>query len=390
MLRDIIFERLTVSSLDRIVKYLDWNPSVSDSSTTRLSDLSDEERFAWLDRNRTKIEDKISQVGSPFLSDVFGTRKSYHQIVRDLGGQLGVEGAYTKGIEQLEKETVNKVLNDTLVRLKPEEKQEFVSKIKELECRQAPSINDKRFAAFADLSAEHLFGLGGSTDLAKLFALAAGPILGPLILAVPRRDSPNYEKLLPVVVRIAAERALEEPPQGTVSQDDVNREVEKWPPFAGLCPSSKDAFETAVQHHLSAAANQSRRDSDLRTAAFYFSKAVECELREKVFEPFRVHILNSRPRDPLINKCGDPDKYLNSYVDGDERITFGQMRISMIYVNTLNIYIQNHFQQLRSPAILGKLNKLVPLCNAEKHDRLDPQLAAQARELAKSVIEAMN
>ena len=62
----------------------------------------------------------------------------------------------------------------------------------------------------------------------------------------------------------------------------------------------------------------------------------------------------------------------------------------MIYVNTLNIYIQNHFQQLRSPAILGKLNKLVPLCNAEKHDRLDPQLAAQARELAKSVIEAMN
>lgn len=390
MARDIIFERLTVSSLDRIVKYLDWNPSVSDSSTTLLSDFSDEERIAWLDRNRAKIEDQISRVGTPSLRNPFGAGKSYHQIVRDLATQLGVEGSEADSTEQLEQKTANKIWMDVLDHLNPEEKQEFISKVKDSASRQAPSINNKQFAAFADLSSEYQSDLGGPAKLPPLTYLLGG-LLGTAIFAIQEMDGRNYKKLLPVVIRIAAERTVEKPPHGTVSQEEVNREVENWPPFAGLCPSSKDAFETALQHLLGAAANQSRRDSDLRTAAFYFSKAVECQLRKRVFEPFRVQVLNSQPRDPLINQRGESDGFLGAFVDGEGKgITLGQMVNSMKFVRTLFLYVQNQFPRLLSLAILEKLEHLVKLRNREGHEYLDPQLAAQARELAESVIEAMN
>lgn len=202
---------------------------------------------------------------------------------------------------------------------------------------------------------------------------------------------PNYKKLLPVVIRIAAERTVEKPPHGTVSQDDVNREVENWPPFAGLCPSSKDAFETALQHLLGAAANQSRRDSDLRTAAFYFSKAVECQMRKRVSEPFRVQVLNSQPRDPLINQRRESDSFLNAFLDGEGKgITLGRMVNSMKFVRMLSLYVQKHFPRLLTAEILGKLNRLVPLRNNEADETSDPQLAAQARALAESVIVALN
>lgn len=179
--------------------------------------------------------------------------------------------------------------------------------------------------------------------------------------------------------------------RSTISQAAVDEELQKWPPSAGLCPSSKEAFETALQHHLGAAAGQDRRDRDLRTAAFYFSKAVECQLRKRVFEPFRVQVLNSQPRDPLINLRGVPDKFLNAYVDDEHNgITFGQMVNSMKFVRTLNTYVQKHFPRLLSSAILGNLRHLVPLRNAETHETSDPQLAARARALAESVIEAMD
>jgi uncharacterized protein YaaW (UPF0174 family)/predicted DNA binding CopG/RHH family protein len=231
MAREIIFERLTVSSLDQIVKYLRWDPSVSESPKRLLSDLSDEERRKWLDGNRAEIEDRVSWVGTPIFSYALGKKKSYHQIVRDLAAQIGAEGTGTESIEQLEKVIVHQVWKDILARMKPEEKQEFISRIKELASRQAPLIN-RELAAFAELSAEQLSDFGvymlastlldtlnsalgirpGSaafTGLSAFIIGATGPILWPAmgLLAIQKMVSPNYKKLLPVVILIAAERA---------------------------------------------------------------------------------------------------------------------------------------------------------------------------------------
>jgi hypothetical protein len=178
--------------------------------------------------------------------------------------------------------------------------------------------------------------------------------------------------------------------QASVPQAAVDEEVQKFRLSPKLCPSAKKAYENGCRNRLRADANQSASESDLCTSALYFVKAVECQMREKVFAPFRIQVLDSAQRDTLLNQRGDPDEYLSRYVDGDERITLGQMMNSIRYVRTLNIYVQKHFPRLLSPEILGKLKHLVSLRNAETHETSDPQLAAQARALAESVIEAMS
>jgi tetratricopeptide (TPR) repeat protein len=179
--------------------------------------------------------------------------------------------------------------------------------------------------------------------------------------------------------------------QSTVSQTAVDTKVQNFRFSSQLCPSSKKALEVACRCELraDADADQSARDADLCISAFYYAKVVERELKEKVFEPFRAEVLNSDLGVEITQQLRTGDGPLDTYIYHNKRLALGQM-ISVIGASGLKGFLQkNRFRRLRYQPILKNLNELNHLRNEERHADLDPKLAARARTLAQSVIEAM-
>jgi hypothetical protein len=178
-----------------------------------------------------------------------------------------------------------------------------------------------------------------------------------------------------------------------VLQAAVDKEVAKRAYYPGLCAFAKEALETAVQHEWSADENQKMRDRNLRIEATCYAQVVEFELKDKIFQPFRMRILDSGQTDQLADQRGNRDEKLDSYVYQGRELTFGEMIGAIKFVPMVN-YVQKKCRRLRASAILEKwkqeMRQLNSLRRPAVHGSLNPQLAAQARELAESVIEAMN
>lgn len=228
MNHDSIFQTLHVETLNQIVEHLKWNPLVSPSPSKALAQLNTAERLDWLNEHRPDLEEHISWVGTPIFSYALGNGKSYSQIVADLAEQLDVKVAAGASIAEIEIGLLEKLWADTLARLTVEQREELMAKVAE---QFGPSVK-KELVGFAGLAAAQLSGFGvyvlGSTllgainsalglglsfgaftGLSSVISLVIGPIgwaaLG--LYTIRKLGSPNYKKLLPVVILIASERA---------------------------------------------------------------------------------------------------------------------------------------------------------------------------------------
>jgi uncharacterized protein YaaW (UPF0174 family) len=252
MNHDPIFETLRIETLSQIAGHLSWNPLVSASPAKGLSQLDATDRLDWLSTHRSDLEEHISWVGTPIFSYALGNGKSYRQIVADLAEQLGVKVAAGASVAEVELLLLEKLWTDALARLTDEQREELMANIA---VRFGPSVK-KELLGFAGLAAAQLSGFGvyvlGSTllgavnsalglglsfgaftGLSSVISLVIGPIgwaaLG--LYTIRKLGSPNYKKLLPVIILVASERAgglQQRTQQITSASQPVTATVAPW------------------------------------------------------------------------------------------------------------------------------------------------------------------
>ena len=233
--REPVFLELPPSTLEQIGCYLAWNPVASTASARLLSQLAADEKRSWLHAHRQELEDQFSWVGTPIFSYAVGNRRSYREVVIALAEQVRAEISHSDPTADIETKIVSKVWNDALSRLRPEQRDELLSRANALAKANRTSLG-KEAGALATLSVAQMsgfgvyifgstllgainsalglgLGFGAFTGLSSLISLVIGPLgwASVGLMALRKLGAPNYRKLLPVVVLIAAERALATP-----------------------------------------------------------------------------------------------------------------------------------------------------------------------------------
>jgi len=228
MKHSAIFQALPPAVLLEAAPYLDFNPQTSASPMTWLRSLTSADQEAWLDLNRSSIEEHFCSVGSWS----FGTPKTYEEVVGELAQKIGVSCANARDVTTVETAIVTKVWNDALAKMMPEQLAKIRTRLEELASNYGKSLG-MEFSGFAALSAAQLSGFGvyllGSTllgsingmlglglsfgaftGLSSLISTVIGPVgwaaLG--LATIVKLGSPNYKKILPVVLLIATSRGL--------------------------------------------------------------------------------------------------------------------------------------------------------------------------------------
>ena len=231
MAADDIFGALTPEVLEQIAAYLKWDPLVATAPARLLSQSSGEVRKHWLNFHRAELQDYISWVGTPIFSYAMGKKKDYRDILCDLANLLGVVADPHMSSAQLESAIVQKTWADTLNKLTPEKRATLVTQVEQEAAKYGKSLKSNA-AGFAGLAAAQMsgfgvymlgstllgainsalglgLGFGAFTGLSSAISLVIGPIgwaaLG--LYSIRKLGAPNYKKLLPAVILIAASRA---------------------------------------------------------------------------------------------------------------------------------------------------------------------------------------
>ena len=228
MMHDSIFDSLTPAQLSQICKLMSFDPVVSSQPFKFLSGLSDEEALSWLKQNPLAIEREITRLGSWS----FGEDKNYREIVRDLAKKMGVSIKPADTLEQVERLLIVKIWNDAVSKLTPEQTEELKERAQQIASDYGKSLG-KEMTGFAALTAAQMSGFGiymlgstllgavnGALGLGLSFGVFTGlsslisTVIGPIgwaavgMFAIVKLGAPNYKKLLPAVIFIAAQRPL--------------------------------------------------------------------------------------------------------------------------------------------------------------------------------------
>lgn len=217
---DEIFYSLQPEALSQVAGYLRWDPEVSSSPFTLLSQLSPQHRLAWLSQHRVNLAHEVCAVGSRTL----GRRRPYSEIVRDLAQRVGAACSESESTSDIEVKIIKKVFEDAWAKLTPEERKKFDAEVEKLAAKYKKNAKGTALA-FTALSIGQLSGfgvyvlastlLGGLglsfgffTGLSTLISVVIGPVgwIGLGLAALSQLGSPNYKKLLPVVVLVGIER----------------------------------------------------------------------------------------------------------------------------------------------------------------------------------------
>jgi uncharacterized protein YaaW (UPF0174 family) len=227
-MHDPIFDSFRSDQLSQICKLMSLDPVVSTAPLRYLSNLSEEAASAWLASNARAVEREVCRLGSWS----FGDQKSYHEIVRDLAAKMGASVRPVDSVEQIERSLILKLWNDALEKLTPEQVEELKERARQISTKYGKSLG-KELTGFAALTAAQMsgfgvymlgstvlgavngalglgLGFGAFTGLSSLISTVTGPIgwaaLG--MVAIVKLGAPNYKKILPVVIFIAAQRSL--------------------------------------------------------------------------------------------------------------------------------------------------------------------------------------
>lgn len=228
MKHDPIFQALPSEILFEISRYIEFDIQVSVSPWKWFNSLQEEDKKTWLDHNRATLEEEFCRKGSWS----FGTTKSYAEIVRDLASKMDIVCGLDCDIACVESSIVAKVWNDAVKQMTPEQVAALRSELEQFASKYGKTIG-KEFAGFAALSAAQLSGFGvyllGSTilgaingalglgltfsvftGLSSLISVVIGPVgwVGLGLATVVKLGAPNYKKILPAVILIAASRQL--------------------------------------------------------------------------------------------------------------------------------------------------------------------------------------
>ena len=226
-----IFLELSPAELLEVSDLLTFNPVVSHQPFKFLNSLDNDAKLAWLDNNRDAVSSEFCRVGSWS----FGSTKSYREIIVDFAFKISAEFQAGDAVESVERAIVLKLWNDAVSKLTPDQVEELKSRAQEIATKYGKSFGSE-ITGFAALSAAQLSGFGvyvlGSTILGALNgALGLGlsfgaftglsslisTVIGPVgwaalgVFTIVRLGSPNYKKLLPVIVLIASKRSLASP-----------------------------------------------------------------------------------------------------------------------------------------------------------------------------------
>jgi len=208
---------------------MSFDPLVSPHDGLHLSGCPETYSLGWLKANSV-IEKEICRLGSW----TFGNEKSYDEIVRDLAKKYDVSSP-SSPLPIIERMLIIELWNETLAKLTPAQVEGLEKKAQRLSKECGTSFGNE-MTGFAALTAAKASGFGiymlGSTvlgavngalglglgfgvftGLSSVIAAVIGPLgwsaLGVSVVAKvgKRLTGPNYKKLLPVVVYIAAQRA---------------------------------------------------------------------------------------------------------------------------------------------------------------------------------------
>lgn len=220
---ELIFRKLPADKLPAIARYLGFDVVVDGKL---LSKLPEARRIQWLDAHRQDLEDTFRWVGS----SVFGKRKTYREIVIDTAEKIGAHYHRPSDTPAVERAIVQKLWNDAVARMTPEQRAEFHAAMEKLAAQYGKDLG-KEVSGLAALGVAQLSGFGvymaGSTLLGALnSALGLGlgfgaftglsslisVIIGPLgwvtlgLITLVKLGAPNYKKVLPVILLIATWR----------------------------------------------------------------------------------------------------------------------------------------------------------------------------------------
>jgi uncharacterized protein YaaW (UPF0174 family) len=215
--------------LREIAQVLQWQPPVGE---TPFSTLSAAEQESWLAKNRSGLMGEISLVGGYSHVNIFrGHGVPYIEIVRDLADKFKAGHSQWDSVGAIETNLILRLWNTTIKQLTPEQVDELRKRATDEAGRLGKNILPEA-AWIGALTAAQLsgfgvylisttilgaissalglgLGMGVFIGLTKLVSVLIGPvgwICGPVLLGVIRSGAPNYKKLLPVVLLIAAYR----------------------------------------------------------------------------------------------------------------------------------------------------------------------------------------
>ncbi len=228
MKRDSIFHALPQPILLDIANYLSYDPIVANEPIAFLRSLPKPLQIDWLHTHRNDLEDKFASTGSW----TFGSNKSYGEIVRGLAHKSDVVYSDASDTATIEVAIITKLWDSVVKKMTPEQLGELKARAEAFAEQHGRSVG-REFAGFASLAAAQMSGFGvyllGSTLLGAInSALGLGlgfgaftglsslisTVIGPLgwaalgVMTIVKLGSPNYKKVLPVVILIGASRPL--------------------------------------------------------------------------------------------------------------------------------------------------------------------------------------
>lgn len=380
-MHDLIFDSLSPAQLSQVCKLMSFDPVISTQPFKFLSGVSDEEALFWLKQNSAAVEREITRLGSWS----FGEDKSYDEIVRDLAKKMGVSTKPADTLEEVERSLIVKIWNDAVSKLTPEQTEELKERAQQIASDYGKSLG-KEMTGFAALTAAQMSGFGiymlGSTLLGAVngalglglgFGVFTGlsslisTVIGPIgwaavgMFAIVKLGAPNYKKLLPAVIFIAAQRPL-------VQENDGNNPTFAVRPKPILLPAS---FDKVVVAEEPSKAEMSLNAGSVSTTSEMLAK----------FETEVVRA-TSAAKDSKHQKAKDaPRKRIASKLD---KLIFDQTPENKILRDVARESVEEHFLDLSEDEqadireIAKERQQIAEL--SEQEEKKNAKLAAQKKE----------
>jgi hypothetical protein len=176
----------------------------------------------------------------------------------------------------------------------------------------------------------------------------------------------------------------------------IQERARAWPLLSCLTPESRNAWMVAEQNRLIAESHAELRHQNLATAALYYSKSAETQLRACVFGPYRAYLQSCEKgeRSKLVHEIRDADPHLGRFVTGIGEITMGQMLGALENSSDYKLshfwnFVSARFPSIKDAELLSKLQQLKKIGNGERHLRVDESLAIASPRIAQDALEAL-